>query len=235
VGKPGGSPTQTGRRGQRGGNLVSPTGARLPLPAAPTGKARRRARVGSLGRATLTDGPYVLRLRPCPVFRLLRSSALSGARRPAGCGRGANQAVWMPLRRRALSRRSRAANGRIGRSGTGRALLEQVSQASLRAAAPICCSLGPPLSRARKASSTARGSRRWRFAASVSGSWNAPPQWGQGSERVDISRAASPPGNMRRSSTIVVEPLISRETGASGAVPRAWSPSTRCCAMSSPV
>ena len=59
-------------------------------------------------------------------------------------------------------------------------------------------------------------------------STSSPPQWAQGSESVDMSRAASPPGNMRRSSTIVVEPLIMRDAGSSGAVPRACRPITRC-------
>ena len=53
---------------------------------------------------------------------------------------------------------------------------------------------GLPFRARERPRATARGSRRCRFAASVSGSWNAPPQCAHGSVSVDISRAASPSG-----------------------------------------
>ena len=158
-------------------------------------------------------GPFASRLGRTPELRRFRASRPDGAWRPR---RGSG----LPLGRKgpvASGNRRTAVGGEEPKVRRPFGLPPRSARRS-----------GRRVSSALNASSTARGSRRWRFAASVSGSWNAPPQWAQGSESVDISRAASPSGYMRRSSTIVVEPLTSRVAGASGAVPRASRPITRC-------
>jgi hypothetical protein len=59
---------------------------------------------------------------------------------------------------------------------------------SLVAARATSSVSGPPgSSSARNASSTARGSHAWRFAAIVSGSWNAPPQCAHAQLSSDMS------------------------------------------------
>ena len=209
------------------------TRAALEQPGAPPSviRPRRRGRRSSAvpisfapGASTRANSGVTLTRSSCASRRgrdtktiTVSLDARSRRPSPAGC---------LGVQRHQIARRPVSISGGTRRK---RAIPESLGRQALAGRGDLLVAR-PAAGGARTASTMARGSRRSRLAASVSGYVKrAAAVAGTRRESAAMSRPALPSGNMRSSSTIVVEPLISPCSG-SASIPRACTPRTRCCA-----